>query len=74
MSNNIEGARKQFQHYIMPIFNKVFFDKEINKYDVEKYDDHQSDCYDFAFSLLKTFDTKGTMDEQDLNHYNFRRS
>lgn len=73
MSNNIEGARKQFQHYIMPIFNKVFFDKEINKYDVEKYDDHQSDCHDFAFSLLKTFDTKGTMDEQDLNHYNFRR-
>lgn len=73
MQNNIEGARKQFQHYMMPIFNKVFFDKEINQYDVEKYDDHQQDCHDFAFSLLKTFDTKGRMDEQDLKHYNFRR-
>lgn len=56
MHNNIEGARKQFQHYVMPIFNKVFFDKEVNQYDVEMYDDHQSDCNELAHLVLRYFD------------------
>lgn len=56
MCNNIEGVRKQYQHYVMPIFNKVFFDKEVNKYDVESYDDHQSDCNELAHLVLRYFD------------------
>lgn len=56
MLNNIDGARKQYQHYVMPIFNKVFFDKEVNRYDVEMYDDHQSDCSELAHLVLRYFD------------------
>lgn len=56
MCNNIEGARKHYQHFVMPIFNKVFFDKEVNKYDVEMYDDHQSDCNELAHLVLRYFD------------------
>lgn len=56
MINNIDGARKQFQHYVMPIYNKVFYDKEVKQYDVEKYDDHQSDCTELAHLVLRYFD------------------
>ena len=56
MLNNIEGARKQYQHYVMPIFNKVFYDKDIKEYDVEMYDDHQSDCNELAHLVLRYFD------------------
>lgn len=56
MANNIEGARKQYQHYVMPIFNKIFFDKDVQKYDVEMYDDHQSDCSELAHLILRYFD------------------
>lgn len=56
MKNQIEGARKQYQHYIMPIFNKVFYDKDAQKYDVEMYDDHQSDAMELAHLVLRYFD------------------
>lgn len=56
MMNNIDGARKQFQHYVMPIYNKVFYDKEVKQYDVEMYDDHQSDCTELAHLVLRYFD------------------
>ena len=56
MLNNIEGARKQYQHYVMPIFNKVFYDKDVKEYDVEMYDDHQSDCNELAHLVLRYFD------------------
>ena len=56
MINNIEGARRQFQHYVMPIYNKVFYDKEVKQYDVEMYDDHQSDCSELAHLILRYFD------------------
>lgn len=56
MVNNIEGARKQFQHYVMPIYNKVFYDKDVKQYDVEMYDDHQSDCCELAHLILRYFD------------------
>ena len=56
MINNIDGARKQFQHYVMPIYNKVFYDKEVKQYDVEMYDDHQSDCTELAHLVLRYFD------------------
>lgn len=56
MHTNIEGARRQYQHYVMPIFNKVFFDKDVKKYDVEMYDDHQSDCNELAHLVMRYFD------------------
>lgn len=56
MHNNIEGARKQFQHYVMPIFNKVFFDKESGQYDFKMYDDHLSDSMELAHLVLRYFD------------------
>ena len=56
MTRCIEGARRQYNHFVMPIFNKVFFDKEVNKYDVEMYDDHQSDTIELAHLVLRYFD------------------
>lgn len=56
MINNIDGARKQYQHYVMPIYNKVFFDRDVRKYDVEMFDDHQSDCCELAHLVLRYFD------------------
>jgi hypothetical protein len=52
----IEGARRQYNCFVMPIFNKVFFDKEMNKYDVQMYDDHQSDAAELAHLVLRYFD------------------
>lgn len=46
-----EGAGKQYQHYIMPMFNKVF--QENGVYDVEAYDDHLSDVFEMAEVLMR---------------------
>lgn len=56
MINNIDGARKQYQHYVMPIYNKVFYDKDVKSYDVEMFDDHLSDCWELAHLVLRYFD------------------
>ena len=56
MINNIDGARKQFQHFVMPIYNKLFYDKETKQYDVKMYDDHLSDCNELAHLVLRYFD------------------
>ena len=56
MTRCIEGARRQYNHFVMPLYNKVFFDKEVNKYDVEMYDDHQSDTMELAHLVLRYFD------------------
>ena len=56
MSNNIEGARRQYQHFVMPILNKVFYDKDTNKYDVEMFDDYLSDATELAHLVLRYFD------------------
>lgn len=56
MINNIDGARKQYQHYVMPVYNKVFYDKDVKQYDVEMFDDHQSDCCELAHLVLRYFD------------------
>lgn len=56
MKTHIEGAQKQYQHYIMPTYNKVFFDKDTGEYDVESYDDHQSDVFEIAEINMRYFD------------------
>lgn len=56
MTRCIDGARRQYNHFVMPILNKVFFDKERKEYDVEMYDDHQSDAMELAHLVLKYFD------------------
>ena len=56
MQNHIEGVQKQYQHYIMPTYNKVFFDKETGKYDVSAYDDHQEDMFEVAELNMRYFD------------------
>jgi hypothetical protein len=56
MISNIDGARKQYQHFVMPILNKVFFDQEKREYDVESFDDHQSDATELAHLVLRYFD------------------
>lgn len=50
IKQHAEGAAKQYQHYIMPLFNKVFNDNGI--YDVEAYDDHLSDVFEVAEVLM----------------------
>lgn len=56
MVGHIEGARRQYQHYVMPTLNKVFYDKETNVYDVKMYDDHLSDSMELAHLVLRYFD------------------
>jgi GGDEF domain-containing protein len=56
MKTHIEGVQKQYQHYIMPTYNKVFFDKETGQYDVEAYDDHQEDMFEVAELNMRYFD------------------
>lgn len=50
IKQHADGAAKQYQHYIMPLFNKVFNDNGI--YDVEAYDDHLSDVFEMAEVLM----------------------
>lgn len=56
MKAHVDGVQKQYQHYIMPTYNKVFFDKETGKYDVESYDDHQSDLFEVAEMNMRYYD------------------
>ena len=51
IKQHADGAAKQYQHYIMPLFNKVFNDNAI--YDVEAYDDHLSDVFEMAEVLMR---------------------
>lgn len=61
MTQLIEGVRKQYQHYIMPIYNKVFMDGE--QYNVKMYDDHQQDSAEVAHFILRYFDVAFLNDE-----------
>ena len=56
MKQHIEGARRQYTHFVEPQLNKVFFDKETKQYDVQSYDDHMSDASELARIILKYFD------------------
>lgn len=56
MTKHLEGARKQFQHYVMPTLNKVFYDKETKEYDIQSYDDHQQDSFELAKLMLMYFE------------------
>ena len=56
MQNHLEGVYKQYNHFIMPILNKVFFNKEKGEYDVTMYDDHMSDSWELAHLVLRYFD------------------
>ena len=56
IQKSLEGARKQYNHYVMPIFNKVFFDRDKQQYDVEMFDDHMSDSWELAHLVLRYFD------------------
>lgn len=63
ITNHLEGVRKQYNHAFMPIFNKVFFDKETKQYDVKSWDDHNEDTYQFAETFLRLFD--GSLNNPD---------
>lgn len=56
MKNHLDGVQKQYNHFIMPLLNKVFYDKEQQKYDCEMYDDHMSDSFELAHMVLRYFD------------------
>ena len=56
MKRGMEIARRQYNHFVMPIFNKVFYDKDVKEYDVEMYDDHMSDSWELASLVLRYFD------------------
>lgn len=56
MHNLIEGARRQYSHFIEPQLNKVFMDKETGTYDAASYDDHMSDAFEIAKLVFMYFD------------------
>ena len=74
MNAHLEGTRRQYQHYIMPIYNKVFFDKERNEYDVELYDDHQSDAMEIAQLVLRYFNVAFLNKENSEKIFSFVKS
>lgn len=63
MTRHMEGMRKQYNHAFMPVFNKVFFNKETKEYDVKSWDDHNEDTYQFAETFLRLFD--GSLNNPD---------
>lgn len=56
MKTHLDGVQKQYNHYVMPLLNKVFFDRDKQQYDVEMYDDHMSDSWELAHLVLRYFD------------------
>ena len=56
MKAHMDGMQKQYNHFVQPIYDKVFYDKGNGKYDVELYDDHQSDATELAHLVLRYFD------------------
>lgn len=64
MCNLIDGARRQYTHYVEPNLNKVFFDKEKLEYDVEEYDNHMSDAHELTRLGLLFFE-KAFMSEEN---------
>jgi hypothetical protein len=56
MKTHLDGVQKQYNHYVMPLLNKVFYDKDKKEYDCESYDDHMSDSNELAQIVLRYFD------------------
>lgn len=56
MRTDIESARRQFNNYVMPLYNKVFYDKETNKYDEKQYDLHMMDMIELAEVVQRYYD------------------
>lgn len=56
MKNHLDGVQKQYNHFIMPLLNKVFYDREAQEYNCEMYDDHMSDAFELAQMVLRYFD------------------
>ena len=56
MKNHLDGVQKQYNHFIMPLLNKVFYNKDKQEYDCEMYDDHMSDAFELAQMVLRYFD------------------
>lgn len=56
MKTHMVGLQKQYNHLVQPIFDKVFYDKGSGRYNVELYDDHQSDAMELAHLVLRYFD------------------
>ena len=56
MKAHMDGLQKQYNHFVQPIFDKVFYDKGNGRYNVELYDDHQADAMELAHLVLRYFD------------------
>ena len=56
MKAHMEGMQRQYNHFVQPIFDKVFYDKGNGRYNVELYDDHQADAMELAHLVLRFFD------------------
>lgn len=56
MKAHMEGMQRQYNHFVQPIFDKVFYDKGNGKYNVEYYDDHMADSMELAHLVLRYFD------------------
>jgi hypothetical protein len=66
MLRNLEAARRQFNHFVMPLYNKVFFDKVENQYDAQMYDDHLMDVYEHAEVVQRYYDIAFENHEQGI--------
>lgn len=66
MHKSIENASKQFNHFVMPLYNKVFYDKETKQYDAEQYDCHLMDLYELAEVVMRYYDIAFENHEQGL--------
>ena len=56
MNTHMQGVQRQYNHFVQPIFDKVFYDKGNGRYNVEQYDDHLADAMELAHLVLRYFD------------------
>lgn len=56
MITHMQGIQRQYNHFVQPIFDKVFYDKGNGRYNVEQYDDHLADAMELAHLILRYFD------------------
>ena len=88
MSTHISNAQKQYQHYVVPIINKPFYDITKKEFDLSMFDGHLFDANQVArlvllfsqiesdddevFALLDRLKKIEVMEDSDYMHYVFR--
>ena len=88
MSTHVANAQKQYQHYVVPIINKPYYNVLDKQFDLSMFDDHLFDANQVArlvllysqiegsgdevFEFMDGLKKIGVMEDSDYKHYVFR--